>query len=141
MGSGYRFWWQWGQTKASSSGKSSGAGMFGGFGLSGGFGRSPACVQDGPFKDFKLRIEPLGAIKTGTPVRCLTRTISGALVSQYGGKRKLQKWLNSTTFKEFMTHVQRDFAHLDFSMMIGQDARTAGDIHFIGHGLIGGEVS
>ncbi|KAF2433558.1 Di-copper centre-containing protein [Tothia fuscella] len=106
----------------------------------GGNGVVTAVSGDGPFKDLQLRIGPFGAMGANNPVRCLTRTISDAFVGQSGGKAKLQKWLQSTTYQGFMNHVQKDFAHMDAASMRGQDPKTSADIHFIGHMSIGGEM-
>jgi hypothetical protein len=62
----------------------------------------------------------------------------------FGAKPKISKWLASKDFREFMSHVQKDYANMDISQIFGgasSDIRVSGDIHLIGHSSIGGEVS
>ena len=72
--------------------------------------------------------------------RCLTRNFNSRIAEVSASKKTISRILSATTFEEFsdrMSHPPPFPAHVTFNDLFN----LPGDLHTIGHGGVGGEVS
>jgi tyrosinase len=106
-------------------------------------GTGGGCVVDGPFKDYQLHIGPFGKMNSNNS-RCLTRNLNARVLESDAAKSTLIKALKSKSFGDFMDKVQlsgppEGFEHSHIPPP-SLDLLPS-DLHSIGHGAVGGEVS
>jgi tyrosinase len=120
-----------------------------------GFGgrlRSAGCVADGPFKDEKLHIGPMGVMRPNN-TRCLTRNLNAATAHSAASKDSFRAVLEgSKTFGDLRTQMEMPMrggrgGSSNSSSSGGKAAGTGtgtrmafGSLHTVGHGGVGGEM-
>ena len=115
------------------------AGLFGGLGGPFGGRTGAGCVADGPFKDEKLHIGPLGAMRPNN-TRCLTRNLNAASAHGAAAKESFRQVLTaSKTFGDLRAALEMPIRAAGGANGTA-GPRMAGSLHTVGHGGIGGEM-
>jgi tyrosinase len=105
------------------------------FGLNGG-----GCVSNGPFKDMKVSIGPMGQMTTNN-TRCLTRNFFPTMAHMAASKQSYSAVLKAEDFTMFRRVMETgDLRFNGLSSHGGLNVTMHGALHNIGHGGIGGEV-
>jgi tyrosinase len=104
-------------------------------------GTGGGCLLDGPFKNRTVRIGPMGQM-TPNNTRCLTRNFNAQIAKSSSSKVSLAQVLSAKTFNEFTRWMEAGNPQFHgFTPGKGLNFTNHGDMHDIGHGGIGGEVS
>jgi tyrosinase len=113
------------------------AALFGGLGALFGGRTGGGCVADGPFKDDKLHIGPLGAMRPNN-TRCLTRNLNAASAHGAASKDSFRATLTeSKTFGDLRAALEMPVRAANGS---SGGLRMSGSLHTVGHGGVGGEM-
>jgi tyrosinase len=107
-----------------------------------GFSTGGGCLLDGPFINRTVRIGPFGKMAPDN-THCLTRNLNPMIAEWSANKKTLSRILSAKTYAELsdrMSHAPPPPAEMTFKDL--QDLfESPGDLHGVGHGGIGGEVS
>jgi tyrosinase len=104
-----------------------------------GFSTGGGCLLNGPFVNRTLRIGPYARMSPNN-IRCLTRNFNAKIAEVSASKKTLSRILSAKTFAEFsdrISHAPPFPEHVTMNDLFN----LPGDLHTIGHGGVGGEVS
>jgi tyrosinase len=120
-------------------------------------GTGGGCLLDGPFKNITLTIGPMGRM-TANNTRCLKRDLNPTVAEAGATRANLKTLLHKKTFNEFRRGMEmpmgfggglggslgggeHSHSHNDANTSVSSPIMRPFDMHVIGHGGVGGEVS
>jgi tyrosinase len=103
------------------------------------FSTGGGCLLNGPFKNRTLRIGPFARMAPNN-TRCMTRNFNARIAEVSASKKTLSRILSAKSFDEFSDRISHP-PPFPTQVTIADLFNLPGDLHSIGHGGVGGEVS